>query len=168
METAAAALRVSMHEAAKLLLAGLSQVGYRVTRPRRAVAEALAEGPAHLTAEEVFEGLRRAGTRASRASVYRSLAALQQAGLVRRVTVPGGPARFELLAAGDGGAAEDWHFICQRCGRVIDVAGTRLVVLQEAAGGQPSLAVADCQVRLFGLCEQCRGGREGVAEAGRG
>jgi Fur family ferric uptake transcriptional regulator len=154
-----------MSEAAKVLLAGLSRWGYRVTGPRRAVAAALAEGAAHVTAEELFEELRRVGARASRASVYRSLAALEQAGLVRRVTVPDGPARFELAAGED--AAGDWHFICRRCGRVIDVAGTRLAVLQRAAGEQPGLAVADCQVRLFGLCDRCRDRCEEGEEGGR-
>jgi len=138
------------------LLEGLSHAGYRLTRARRVVVEVLAAKAVHLSAEELLAELWQAGERISRASVYRALGALEQAGLVERVGVPRGPARFELIEPGADGSRQSCHFICGCCGRVIDVASRRVRSLQQAAQRQVDLPVETCQVRLIGLCDQCR------------
>lgn len=129
----------------------LTRAGYRLTAARFAVMEVLAEGLVHPTAENVHERVRAGGERASRASVYRSLAALERAGAVRRVSVPHGPARFELIGVGDALRRPDWHMVCQRCGCVVDIDGAELAELRKAGR-----ALADCQVRRRGLCRRCR------------
>jgi len=138
------------------LLEGLSQAGYRLTRARRVVVEVLAAKGVHVSAEELLAELWQAGEHISRASVYRALGALEQAGLVERVGVPRGPARFELIELGDDGSRQSCHFICGCCGRVMDVASGRVKSLQQAAQRQVDLPVETCQVRLIGLCDECR------------
>lgn len=138
------------------LLEGLSHAGYRLTRARRAVVEVLTAKAVHLSADELLAELWQAGQRVSRASVYRALVALEQAGLVERVAVPRGPARFELIEPGGDGNRQSCHFICGCCGRVIDLASCRVKAVQQAAKGQTDLPVETCQVRLIGLCDQCR------------
>ena len=129
----------------------LTQAGYRLTSARLAVMEVLAQGLIHPTAENVHECVRADGERASRASVYRSLAALEQAGAVRRVSVPNGAARFELIGIGDESKRPDWHMVCQECGRVVDIDGAELAALRKAGK-----ALTQCQVRLRGICRRCR------------
>jgi len=129
----------------------LARVGYRLTPARLAVVEVLARGLVHPTAENVHERVRADGERASRASVYRALAALEEAGAVRRVSVPNGPACFELIGVGDASRRPDWHMICQECGRVVDIDGAELAALRKAGK-----ALTHCQVRLRGICRRCR------------
>lgn len=129
----------------------LARVGYRLTPARLAVMEVLAQGLLHPTAENLHERVRAGGERASRASVYRSLAALERAGAVRRVSVPNAPARFELIGVGNALRRPDWHMICQECGRVVDIDGAELAALRKAGK-----ALTHCQVRLRGICRRCR------------
>ena len=129
----------------------LTRAGYRLTSARLAVMEVLAQGLAHPTAENVHERVRAGGERASRASVYRCLAALERAGAIRRVSVPNAPARFELIGVGNAVRRPDWHMVCQKCGRVVDIDGAELAALRKAGK-----ALADCQVRRTGLCRRCR------------
>lgn len=136
----------------------LTQAGYRLTSARLAVMEVLAEGLVHPTAENVHERVR--GQRASRASVYRSLAALEQAGAVRRVNVTNAPARFEMIGMGEQSKRPDWHMVCQECGRVADIDGAELAALRKAGK-----ALTQCQVRLRGICRRCRGAARTSAHA---
>ncbi len=129
----------------------LTRAGFRLTTARLAVMAVLSERLVHPTAENVHERVRAVGERASRASVYRSLAALEQAGAVRRVSVPNGPARFELIGIGDESKRPDWHMVCQECGRVVDIDGAELAALRKAGK-----ALTHCQVRLRGICRRCR------------
>lgn len=140
----------------------LTRAGYRLTAARLAVMEVLAEGLVHPTAENVYERVRAGGERASRASVYRSLAALERSGAVRRVSVPNAPARFELIGVDNALRRPDWHMVCQRCGRVVDIDGAELAELRKAGK-----ALADCQVRRAGLCRRCRGTARESAEVVR-
>ena len=138
----------------------LTRAGYRLTTARLAVMAVLGEGLVHPTAEKVHERVRAGGERASRASVYRSLRALEQVGAVRRVSMPNGPARFELIGMDDGSRRPDWHMVCQECGRVVDIDGAELAALRKAGR-----ALTHCQVRLRGICRRCRKAARGSANA---
>jgi Fe2+ or Zn2+ uptake regulation protein len=57
--------------------------------------EFLVRRPVHATADEIHRALNRSDPRASRATVYNSLRALIEAGLVREVILEGAAARFD-------------------------------------------------------------------------
>ena len=59
--------------------------GLRSTPQRRAMLRYLSDQPVHATAEEIFVAVNRTDPRASRATVYNNLRALEGAGLVREV-----------------------------------------------------------------------------------
>lgn len=65
----------------------LKQYGIQVTRQRVEVAEVILERPQHLSADQILERLRAAGSRVSKATVYNTLKTLCECGLVRELTV---------------------------------------------------------------------------------
>lgn len=73
----------------------LRRHGLRVTAPRVAVARCLTGADRHLSAEDVLDRLRTAGCRCARATVYNVLNEFVRRGLVRTVSVPGGPTWFD-------------------------------------------------------------------------
>jgi Fur family peroxide stress response transcriptional regulator len=75
----------------------------------------LMEHNSHPTAAEIFEAANRVDPRSSRATTYKNLRDLVQAGLVREVAVEGRSARF------DAEGMRHHHFICDRCGDVEDI-----------------------------------------------
>ncbi|MDV6014651.1 Fur family transcriptional regulator [Haloechinothrix sp. LS1_15] len=93
----------------------LRQAGLRVTGPRLAILEWLAEHP-HATADEIGNGVRDHLRSVSTQAVYDVLSACSDAGLVRRIEPAGHPARFECRT-GDN----HHHLVCRGCGRISDV-----------------------------------------------
>jgi Fur family transcriptional regulator, stress-responsive regulator len=127
--------------------------GLRVTRPRLAVLQVLAEG-GHLEVEEIAHRVRHRLDSVSTQAVYDVLGALSRAGLARRIEPAGSPARYEART-GDN----HHHVVCRGCGKVADV---------DCAVGQapcldPSNAhgfeVDEAEVTFWGLCPMCQARR---------
>ncbi|HEX3787534.1 MAG TPA: Fur family transcriptional regulator [Pseudonocardiaceae bacterium] len=128
----------------------LRAAGLRLTAPRLAVLEWLAEHP-HTTADAVAAGVRAELGAVSTQAVYDVLNAFTRAGLVRRIEPAGHPARYETRT-------EDshHHLVCRVCGHTED---TDCVL-----GPAPCLNPADAsgyqvdgaEVVFWGLCPDCR------------
>ncbi|GAB3059311.1 Fur family transcriptional regulator [Sediminivirga luteola] len=139
-------------------VAALRQAGLRVTAPRIAVLEALAGLPDHPGAEAIAAAVRsRLGT-VSTQTVYDVLHALQEAGLVRRLDIPGEPAACFELHRHDG----HHHLSCTSCRKVIDVAHVEGpahcldVSLGAPAEALHGFLIEEAIVVFQGVCPECR------------
>src|SRR6478609_4827571 len=90
----------------------LSRAGLKRGGARERVIELLATEPCALSAVEIEDELRSSGRPTGRASVYRVLELLVEHGLVERVEVGDGQARFERSHP-DG--EHHPHLVCDRC-----------------------------------------------------
>src|ERR1035437_5141703 len=73
----------------------LAQAGLKRGGARERIVELLADQPCALSAVQIEDGLRHQGRPTGRASIYRVLELLVEHGLVERVEVGDGQARFE-------------------------------------------------------------------------
>ena len=152
---------VSPVEAARrtsALSAALRAGGRRLTQQRLEVVREIAGTDAHPDAETVFARVRERVPTISLDTVYRSLAALADLGLIRRVTELAGPARY------DANVARHHHFVCTRCGLVADIDAARLGVWTPPAHVPVPGTVESIEVQFRGICTRCR--TEGAAPAG--
>ncbi len=131
-------------EAIKLSLEGS---GLRCTPQRYAVMAFLMEHNRHPTAAEIFEAVNRVDPRSSRATTYNNLRDLVEAGLVREVAVEGRAARF------DAKGMRHHHFICDRCGKVEDIAWSN--VPRPASRSLGKRILRECELIFRGLCTKC-------------
>ena len=123
--------------------------GLRVTAPRLAVLEALSASP-HADADAVLRGVRMRMPSVSVQAIYDVLAALAQAGIVRRIEPAGHPARFERRV-GDN----HHHVVCRSCGAVQDVdcvVGHSPCLVPSTTSG---FEVDQAEVTFWGLCPTC-------------
>lgn len=125
----------------------LDAAGVKFTTQRYCVMAYLAENAGHPTAAEIFDGVNRLDPRSSRATVYRNLRDLVEAGLVREVAVEGRSARFDVKGM------QHHHFVCDRCGEMEDMEWFE--VPQPPAGSVGNRIVRECEVILRGLCTRC-------------
>ena len=88
--------------------------GQRYTAQRRRLVEILERARMPLTIPDIL----RARRGLAQSSAYRNLAALVQAGVVRRLITDEGFGRFELT---EDLTEHHHHLICSNCGRVEDV-----------------------------------------------
>ena len=149
----ATAPRASDRDAA--IGARLADAGQRYTAQRRTIVDVIADAGRPLTTPEV---LARSGHRLSQSSVYRNLAVLADAGVLRRLPGSGDFDLFELDEALSG--HHHHHLHCTSCSVVIDVpAGPRLelavVTEAEELAADLGFAVAGHSVDLYGVCADC-------------
>jgi Fur family ferric uptake transcriptional regulator len=116
---------VDVHREAESRLMSVDQ---RYTANRRGVVDVLVASGRPLTAAEVLTG----GEDFALSSLYRSLAVLEEAGIVRRLLGADTQVRYELDEALTGD--HHHHLVCRECGRVEDVPAThRLERAMESA-----------------------------------
>lgn len=131
----------------------LSRRGRRFTPQRQQVYAVLLEKTDHPTAEQVFLRVKHALPDISFATVYNSLSALVQCGLVNQVHSPRTATRY------CPNMAKHYHFYCERCGGVFDIhdPGHGPVAPVPVPRGY---RITHCEMTLHGFCPAC-GGRNG-------
>jgi len=134
-------------------LACLQENGYRLTEPRRAVVETIAQSQHVLTPFDVFDRARRQHPRLGLVTVYRTLEKLEELGLVQRVHRPSGCQAF--IAAFSG---HQHLLICQGCGRVefFTGDGEQMEALISSVGRDSGYQIGEHWLQLFGLCSRCQ------------
>jgi Fur family transcriptional regulator, ferric uptake regulator len=130
----------------------LARAGLRRGGARERIIELLAREPCALSAVEIEDALRSQGARTSRASVYRVLELLVEHGLVERVTVGRGLARFErVLASGE----HHHHLLCDRCGRLVAFDDPALERAIGRVSERLGARVEHHDITLRGACADC-------------
>lgn len=133
-------------------LQALDAAGYRRGGARRAVVELLGRQNCCLSAQEIFDDLRRARRPVGIASVYRALEALVDLRLVKRVDAGDGISRFEPAPA-DGD--HHHHLVCRDCGKVEAFTDPRLERTIDRIAGGLGYSVEEHEVVLTGACADC-------------
>jgi Fur family ferric uptake transcriptional regulator len=131
----------------------LRSVGLRATGPRIAVLTLLREAKSAVTHGDLAEKLAVRGI--DRATVYRNLVDLTEAGLARRSDMGDHVWRFELVSArGAHADVTHAHFLCSGCG-VVACLPDDAVTIAGARGLPRSVKRKQIQIEVRGLCDQC-------------
>ncbi|MDO5641834.1 MAG: Fur family transcriptional regulator [Paracoccus sp. (in: a-proteobacteria)] len=94
----------------------LRDAGLRVTQQRVALLSLLMEAADHPNADELLARARGLDDSMSLATVYRTLSALEEAGLIRKLSLENEPARYEAAPS-----AEHDHLVDLDSGEVIEL-----------------------------------------------
>ena len=119
---------------------------------RRAVIDLIGRQECCLTAQQIFDRLRSEGRRVGIATVYRVLDQLSERGLLQRVDVGAGTARYEAaLPTGE----HHHHLVCDGCGKVEAFADDELEAVIHEVERRTGYSVAGHDVVLRGACREC-------------
>jgi Fur family transcriptional regulator, ferric uptake regulator len=110
----------------------------------------------HLSADELFELVRRENPGIGRATVYRTLQGLVTAGLARKVDFGEGRSRFEPSYR----HPRHFHLICTSCHRSSEFLSSDVESLMEEIAGARNFAPRQSVVQIYGTCEECRTGKK--------
>jgi Fur family ferric uptake transcriptional regulator len=146
----------------------------RLTRERRGILEELLQIKGHFDADALLDHFRRRGRPASRATLYRTLARLVDAGLVHKIEMEKGQAQYEVMV----GRHHHDHMICVRCGRIVEFESREIERLQTEICRRKGFTMTGHMHQIRGHCSDCksaadgdspaRHGRPAPADAGRG
>ncbi len=127
------------------------EMGLKVTQQRIAILETLADGRAHVTAQEVFEIVNGNYPEIGFATVYRFLKKLTEHSFVTEVRMGGLPARYELTPK-----RHHDHLTCVQCGKIVEFENQQIEELQESVAKKHGFSLTDHVLELYGICGDCR------------
>src|SRR5919198_5238217 len=133
------------------IVQALDSAGYRLTRPRRAVADLIAEYNGHFTAFELEEAARRQRVGISRATLFRALDLLADLNVVERVDLPSGEHAYVPCAR-----AHHHHVICSRCGRTTEVEDCGVAEAVVEIARRSGYRIETHRLELYGLFRHCQ------------
>ena len=117
---------------------------------RDKIYEYLCSTKSHPSANTIFNDLKPSIPKLSLATVYTNLRLFEEMGQVVRVANVNGFERY------DADTSEHVHFVCEKCGAVIDVVDANVKVAKKACQfGQAK--IKNIQIVLHGTCEGCSG-----------
>jgi len=130
--------------------AAIRTAGLRPTRSRAAILAALDRSPRALSAQELFVALRGSSGSPGLATVYRTLSALADAGIVETFR-EGDEALFRLC-----GDEHHHHLVCNGCGLVEEISSDEVEAWVARVSRRRSFTVTAHRADIFGLCASCR------------
>lgn len=138
-----------MHLSGDVLVAALRRSGLRVTAPRLAICQVLAEShDDHLTAAELHRRAEQmAGKSIDPSTVYRTIEALEGVGTLHHVHLGHGPSVVHLSER-----ADHHHLVCEVCGRTEDVPLDQLADLIQEVADRFGFVADGVHFALVGRC----------------
>ncbi len=125
--------------------------GLYFTPERQCIAEEVFSNHKHLDAEELLKILKTKGSKASRATVYRTLDLLVESGLVDKIDLGDGRAAYEHTA----GHTHHDHLICIKCGSVEEFEEPLIEQLQDWACEKAGFKATGHNLNIYGYCRSC-------------
>ena len=132
--------------------------GMRLTRERELVVAEVFSHHEHFDSDQLVERLagqklagQKEGKRVSRATVYRTLNEMVEAGLLRKVTRTQNRDVYEH----DYGYPRHDHLICSKCGSLTEFENAPLAGILEQVAKEFGFRVAGHRLEVYGLCADC-------------
>jgi len=126
--------------------------GLRVTQPRLAVLQVLAQSGPPLSHADLIDALQGQGF--DRVTLYRNLNDLSDAGIVARTEVGDHVWRFELRSSHNAHTGSHPHFTCTDCGAV-SCLPENVVRINKSSRLPRAVREQTVEVSLRGICDRC-------------
>ncbi len=126
----------------------------RMTSQREIILKELQDSHQHLTADELYERVKKFMPRISLATVYRNLETLSEAGIIGKLEISGRQKRF------DADVHPHDHIFCLQCQRVDNIEFDRNLVNPAAVASDKGYRITGYRVEFKGICSSCRNNQE--------
>jgi Fur family ferric uptake transcriptional regulator len=142
-------------------LSRLKPDGGKRSSKREQIVNVFLRQEGHLSADDLVDLIRREDQRISRATVYRTLQWMVDAGIARKVDFGEGRFRFEHSYR----QPRHFHLICKTCHRSFEFLSSDIEALVEEVSAARSFTASQSVVQIYGTCEECRTGRTSTGTA---
>jgi Fur family ferric uptake transcriptional regulator len=139
----------------------LRPAGGRRSSKRDFIVNVFLQQDGHLSADDLVALIRRQDARISRATIYRTLQWMVEAGIARRVDFGEGRFRYEHSYR----HPRHFHLICKSCNQSFEFLSSDIEVLLEEVAAARNFTPRQSVLQIYGTCENCRSGRAPAATA---
>jgi Fur family transcriptional regulator, ferric uptake regulator len=133
----------------------LRPAGSKRSSKRELIVNVFLRQEGHLTAEDLVDLIRKEDHRISRATIYRTLQWMVDAGIARKVDFGEGRFRFEHSYR----HPRHYHLICKTCNRSFEFLSSDIEALVEEVAAARDFTPRQSVLQIHGTCEACRTGR---------
>ncbi len=123
----------------------------RLTEARAAIVEAALARQGHYPIEDLINDLKQRGIRGSKATVYRTLPLLAEAGILEPAIVAGDAKSYETTF----GRHHHDHLLCGSCGKVVEFEFEAFEILQKEVAARYGFRLDGHHHELVGTCPDC-------------
>ena len=141
----------------------LRPAGSKRSSKRDFIVDVFLRQDGHISADDLVEIIRREDARISRATVYRTLQWMVEAGIARKVDFGEGRYRFEHSYR----HPRHFHLICKSCNSSSEFLSSDIEALIEEVASARGFSPRQSVVQIYGTCEACRTGRPATASEGQ-
>lgn len=133
----------------------LKKKGYKLTPQRRSIVDTIIvnEGK-HLTAEEIYDEVKKSCPEIGLATVYRTILLLEELGIISRLDLNDGCSRYEMVHSNE--THRHHHLICNICHSVSEVQDDLLDDLEADIQKDYKFKILDHSVKFYGICGECQ------------
>jgi Fur family ferric uptake transcriptional regulator len=136
-------------------LESLRPAGSKRSSKRDFIVQVFLRQEGHITADTLVDLIRREDQRISRATIYRTLQWMVDAGIARKVDFGEGRFRFEHSYR----HPRHFHLICKTCNRSFEFLSSDIETLIEEVAVARNFAPRQSVLQIHGTCDDCRTGR---------
>jgi Fur family transcriptional regulator, ferric uptake regulator len=134
----------------------LRPAGGRRSGKRDVIVQIFLKQEGHLAADELVALIRREDARISRATIYRTLQWMVDAGIARKVDFGEGRFRFEHSYR----HPRHFHLICKTCSQSFEFLSSDIEALIEEVAEERRFTARQSVLQIYGTCEACQAGRQ--------
>ncbi len=125
--------------------------GLKSTIQRDAILKLFVDAGEHLSAEELYERVKKRYPGIGYATVYRTLKLLAGAGIAEERRFEDGFTRYEFKAT----EGHHDHLICTECGDIVEFENEQIEILQRNVAKKNGFHVQSHKLEIYGLCSSC-------------
>ena len=133
----------------------LRPAGGRRSGKRDFIVNVFLRQEGHISAEHLVDLIRREDERISRATIYRTLQWMVDAGIARRVDFGEGRFRFEHSYR----HPRHFHLICKTCNQSFEFLSSDIETLLEEVAAVRRFSARQSVLQIYGTCEACSTGQ---------
>ena len=127
----------------------LRSQGKSVTPERLEILDEILELSAHFKIDDIILKVTNSETKISRATVYRSIKTIEEAGLIKYLRSINDEKIYEVVEEHHD------HMICEICGNIIEFHNKKLESLQNSICEQQGFTANRHTMKIFGVCKSC-------------
>ena len=125
----------------------------KFTSQREAILQTLYENQDHFTSEHLYMLVKqkKPNLNIGIATVYRTLALLEENGLVSSISLGMQGKKFEIA-----NKPHHDHLICTNCGKIVEFENEQIEELQNLIAKENGFKLTDHLMQLYGICKECQ------------
>ncbi|MDA2933525.1 transcriptional repressor [Acidobacteria bacterium AH-259-D05] len=141
-----------LQEVLELFSSYLRNNGRKMTRQRQMVVESFLLTGGHVSTEDLYQLVRKKDKKLGFVTVFRTLKALADCGIARKIDLNDGRIRFEHSYR----RPHHHHIVCVECNRTIEFVSPEGERIQDEITSQYGFKPVRHTLQIFGVCPECQ------------